>query len=107
MNLLKMALDKKISDEEIIENILKGEKELYEIIIRRYNQKLFRIAYSITGEDGVEDIMQQAYINAYRGLAKFKRGAKFSTWLTRILVNEALAYLKQRNRFISFDDNIE
>ena len=85
-----------LSDEEIVERILKGEKSLYESLIRKYNLRLYRISMSIINDDKeAEDIMQIAYINAYQQLAKFQNKSSFSTWLTRILINESLLHKKR------------
>jgi RNA polymerase sigma factor (sigma-70 family) len=101
MEKTKLLPEKQMSDKEIINLVLKGEKVLYEKIMRKYNRRLFRIALSITGnENSIEDIMQMAYIKAYENLQKFKGTASFATWLTRILINEALAYLKRSNKEI-------
>ena len=94
-----------ISDYEIITRILHGEKNLYSIIVRRYNQRLYRVAMSIINDDSeVEDVMQVAYINAYENLGKFAFKASFSTWLTRILINECLLRLKKRGKSINMND---
>jgi RNA polymerase sigma-70 factor (ECF subfamily) len=96
-----------ISDHEIITRILNGEKNLYALIVRRYNQRLYRVAMSIINDDAeVEDVMQVAYINAYENLGKFAFKASFSTWLTRILINESLLRLKKRGKSISMNDDI-
>ena len=64
---------------------------LYEILIRRHNQRLYRTIRAILRDDrDVEDVMQQAYVDAYRHLDQFRGTAKFSTWLTRIAVNRAI-----------------
>lgn len=87
-----------LTDNEIINRIIKGEKDLYAIIIRRYNQRLYRVAMSIVNDDAeVEDIMQVAYISAWENLEKFAFKASFSTWLTRILINESLLRLKKED----------
>ena len=94
-----------ISDEEIITRILQGEKDLYALIVRRYNQRLYRIGISIINDEReVEDIMQVAYINAYENLAKFAFKANFSTWLTRILINESLLRLRKRQQSIIMNE---
>lgn len=67
--------------------------------MRRYNQRLYRVARAILGDDAeAEDVMQQAYVNAYLNLGQFARRAKFSTWLTKIAVYEALARVRRRRR---------
>ena len=88
-----------LTDEELLPRIIGGEKRLYEIIIRKYNQRLYRVGLSITKEDSeVEDIMQNCYLKAYEHLSNFKGKAKFSTWLTRIMINESLKRVKQRKK---------
>ena len=98
-----------LNDDEIIARILHGEKDLYSIIVRRYNQRLYRVGMSMINDDAeVEDAMQVAYINAYDNLAKFAFRSSFPTWLTRILINECLLRLRKRKKSISMnDENIE
>ena len=98
-----------LNDDEIIARILHGEKDLYSIIVRRYNQRLYRVGMSIINDDvEVEDAMQVAYINAYENLGKFAFRSSFPTWLTRILINECLLRLRKRKKSISMnDENME
>lgn len=87
------------SDEEIIRRVLDGETALYEIIMRRYNQRLYRAARAILRDDGeAEDVLQDTYVRAYQHLGQFAGRAQFSTWLTRIAVHEALARVRRRDR---------
>lgn len=86
-------------DLEVVERIVRGETGLYESLVKRYNQRLFRVARAFLHEDsGVEDVMQEAYLRAFVALPGFKGDALFSTWLTRILINCALSYLRSRKR---------
>jgi len=88
-----------LSDEEIVNKILGGETALFEVLMRKYNERLYRISLSIVGDgDAAEDIMQTAYINAYRQLVSFEGRSSFGTWLTRILINESLLYKKRERR---------
>ncbi|CAN5479051.1 RNA polymerase sigma factor [soil metagenome] len=88
------------TDSEIIEQILNGDKNKYEIFMRRYNQRLFRISRSyINDDDEVQDILQESYIKAYENLAAFKNRSAFSTWLTRIVINETLARINKRKKY--------
>ena len=88
-----------LSDDDIVRRIRGGESALFEILMRRYNQRLYRVARSIVrDEDEAEDVMQQAYVNAFVHLHQFAERAQFSTWLTRIAVYEALARLRRRRR---------
>jgi RNA polymerase sigma-70 factor (ECF subfamily) len=78
-----------MTDEELIARILAGEKRLFELLIRKYNQRLYRIGMSILeNEAEAEDAMQTAYINAYEHLSGFEQRSAFSTWLTRIMLNQ-------------------
>jgi RNA polymerase sigma-70 factor (ECF subfamily) len=86
-----------LTDEEIVGRVLGGEAALFEIVMRRHNQRLYRVARGILRDDGeAEDVIQQAYVNAYFHLDQFGERARFSTWLTRIAVNEALARARRR-----------
>jgi RNA polymerase sigma-70 factor (ECF subfamily) len=89
-------------DEEVIARVRGGETALYEIIMRRYNQRLFRIARSILRSNHeAEDVVQEAYVRAYLHLDQFAGRAVFSTWLTKIAIYEALARAKREDRFES------
>ncbi len=87
------------SDEEIIRRVLAGEKHLYEKIMRKYNQRLYRIGISIViDSEETQEIVQASYIKAYEHLSDFKFKSDFSTWLIRILINESYLHLHQRQR---------
>lgn len=86
-----------LKDEEIVDRILKGETALYELLIRKYNLRLYRISMSIVNNDmEAEDVMQTAYLNAYLQLESFQKKSGFGTWLTRILINESLLHKKKQ-----------
>jgi RNA polymerase sigma-70 factor (ECF subfamily) len=86
-------------DTAIIARVLGGEAALFELLMRRHNQRLFRAARAIVkNDDEAEDVMQEAYVNAYLHLSQFEGRAKFSTWLTRIAVHEALSRVRVRVR---------
>ena len=93
------------TDEEVVDRVRGGETALYEIIMRRYNQRLYQVARAILRDDSeAEDVMQDAYVRAYEHLDQFARRAPFSTWLTRIAIHEALARVRQRNRTQQIND---
>jgi RNA polymerase sigma-70 factor (ECF subfamily) len=93
-----------ISDEEIVARVLSGDVASFEILMRRHNQRLYRIGRAILRNDAeAEDVMQDAYVRAYEHLAQFAGRAKFSTWLSRIAVNESLA----RRRYIAKHEELE
>ena len=96
-----------LSEDEILNRIVRGEKDLYALIIRRYNQRLYRIALSIMNNElEVEDVMQVAYIKAYENLDKFRAQSSFSTWITRILINECLMNRKKREHIVTKERGI-
>lgn len=89
------------SDEEVVARVLAGDVALFEILMRRYNQRLFRTARGILTDDGeAEDVMQEAYVRAFRELRNFRGESRFATWLTRIACHEALARARKRRRLV-------
>ena len=84
------ARDSTLPDAEIVKRVRAGERALFEILLRRHNQRLYRAARAVLkDENEVEDVMQQAYINAFTHLHQFEERSQFATWLTRITLNEA------------------
>ena len=105
MEVIELSAHKnpKLDETEIIKRILAGEKELYEILVRRNNQKLFRVIRTYLKEEAeIEDVMQNAYIKGFSKLYQFKLQSSFSTWVIRIAINEALARLKEKSKVYSF-----
>lgn len=81
-----------LTDEEVVARVRAGDTHFFEVLMRRYNQRLYRAVRAILQNDAdAEDALQQTYLNAYRHLAQFEGRARFSTWLTRIAVYEALS----------------
>lgn len=96
-----------LADEQIVEKVVAGQTALFEVLMRRHNERVYRAARAIIKDESeAEDIMQQAYVNAYSHLRQFGGRSKFSTWLVRIAVNEALARARQRGRQEPFDDTL-
>lgn len=101
--MLMTVADKKLlevmPDEEVVRRVLDGETPLFELIMRRYNQRLYRVARAILRDDAeAEDVMQDAYVRAYTHLAQFGGRSQFATWLTRIAIHEALARVQRRKK---------
>jgi len=87
-----------------------GNAAAFEELVKRYDTKLFRIAQHIThNREDAQDAVQEAFLKVFRKLTQFQENSKFSTWLTRITVNESLMKLrKQRhNKEFSIDNNFE
>lgn len=94
------------SDEEVVGRVLAGDAALFEILMRRHNQRIYRIVRSILDDDGeAEDVMQDAYVRAYQHLGQFEGRSTFVTWLTRIAMHEAFARAEKRRRQTSLDDD--
>jgi RNA polymerase sigma-70 factor, ECF subfamily len=86
-------------DVDIVRRVRAGERGLFEILMRRHNQRLYRAARAVIHDESeVEDILQQAYLNAFCHLDQFQARSAFSTWLTRIVLNEAFARRRQLQR---------
>lgn len=92
------------TDQEIVTRVRAGDTGLYEILMRRYNQRLYRVTRAILRDESeAEDVIQDAYVRAYQHLDQFAGHAPFSIWLTRIAVHEALRRLQQRKRSQQFE----
>jgi RNA polymerase sigma-70 factor (ECF subfamily) len=105
---LNLAAWAGIPDDEVVERVRAGETALYEILMRRYNQRLYRVARSILRNDvDAEDVMQEAYVRAYEHLHQFASEARFSTWLTKIAVYEALGRLRRSGRTEELDSVLD
>ena len=86
-------------DDALIRRICAGETACFEVLMRRHNERIYRTVRAVLGDDAdVEDVMHQAYISAYQHLDRFEGRARFSTWMTRIAINEAYARLRKRHR---------
>src|SRR5687768_14268386 len=96
-----------LTDEQVVGRVLTGQTALFEILMRRYNERMYRVTRAIVRDDSeAEDVMQQAYVNAYANLRQFAGKARFSTWLTRIAVNESLARARRRGQYEPYDDDL-
>jgi RNA polymerase sigma-70 factor (ECF subfamily) len=93
-------------DAEVIRQVLLGNTAMFELLMRRYNERVYRAARAIVrDEQEAEDVMQQAYVNAFTHLRQFNGSAQFSTWLTRIAINESLARVRRQGRYETLDDD--
>jgi RNA polymerase sigma-70 factor (ECF subfamily) len=100
-----METTSSLPDEEIVRRVLEGETALFELLIRRYNQRLYRATRAILrDEEEAEDAIQEAYVSAFANLDRFAGEARFSTWLTKIAVYEALGRLRRRKRMDEMSD---
>ncbi len=97
-----------LTDDEVVARVLAGETALFEVIMRRHNQRLYRTVRAILGGDAdAEDAMQDAYVQAYRNLAQFEGRSSLATWLTRIAVNQCLSRLRKHRHIYPIDTELE
>ena len=90
---------KDLPDTEIARRIAAADPDAFQLLMRRYNQTLYRTARSILKDDAeAEDAVQEAYMLAYRAMGAFRGDAKLSTWLIRIVANESIARSRKRSR---------
>jgi RNA polymerase sigma-70 factor (ECF subfamily) len=90
-----------LDDMELARRIAQQDQSAFEVLMRRYNGRLFRVARSILRDDAdAEDALQDAYLEAYRHMGEFRGGAQLMTWLTRIVVNQALMRLRRQKRHV-------
>jgi RNA polymerase sigma-70 factor, ECF subfamily len=86
-------------DADLAQGIGARDGRAFEIVMRRHNRMLFRIARSILVDEAeAEDAVQEAYLAAYRNIGSFRGGAKLSTWLARIVINESYGRLRKQKR---------
>ncbi len=96
-----LSLATELSDEDLARRVTAGEKELFELLMRRHNQRLFRIARGVVDSDlEAEDVLQDAWVRAFEHLAEFRGEAKLTTWLSKIALYEALARKRRAHRFV-------
>jgi RNA polymerase sigma factor (sigma-70 family) len=86
-------------DPQLVARIAGGDQTAFEVLMRKYNGKLFRIARAILKDDrDAEDVLQEAYLDAYRHIQDFRGDSEVGTWLTRIVINQALMRLRKEKR---------
>jgi len=87
------------TDDLLVAGVLAGQTAMFEELMRRYNQRVYRVARAIVKDEAeAEDVMQQSYLNAFTHLRQFAGRAQFSTWLTRIVIHEALGRRRRAGR---------
>ena len=109
MDALAISLTGDEDDRTLVEHVRRGNNAAFGLLMRRYNRRLYRTARAILKDDGAaEDALQEAYVAAYRHVGNYRGDAAVSTWLTRIVVNEALQTLRRTRRervVVPFDES--
>jgi RNA polymerase sigma-70 factor, ECF subfamily len=94
-----------LTDSEVVARVRTGEQALYELLMRRYNQRLYRVVRSVVRDDAeAEDVLQDTWVRAYEHLGQFEGRASFATWVTRIAFYEALARVRKSKRWTPVED---
>ncbi len=90
----------------LVDHVLTGDRRAFEPLVRKHERRVFRVALSVLGNiEDAEESMQDTFIKAFRHLGQFRRESKFTTWLTRIAINEAIQKRQGRRDFVSLDDS--
>lgn len=94
-----------LGDEQVVDRVRAGDSWLYELLMRRYNQRVYRVIRSVLIDNSeAEDVLQEAWVRAYEHLDQFKGRASFSTWVTKIAYYEALARARKSKRWTRLED---
>jgi RNA polymerase sigma-70 factor (ECF subfamily) len=97
-----------VTDEELVEKVKKGDADVYEKIIQKYQSKVFGLIYNMTkNQNEIEDLAQEVFIKIYKNLGKFKGESSLYTWIYKITVNLCLDEMKKRKNVIYLDEKIE
>jgi RNA polymerase sigma-70 factor (ECF subfamily) len=92
-------------DIALVERVLAGERRAFEPLVRRHERKIFRVVLAVLGNaEDAEEAMQDAFVKAFRHLGQFRRESRFTTWLTRIAINEALQRRRAKKDAVSLDE---
>ena len=102
---LLAEMGRPLDDGELVRRIRGGETGLFELVMRRYNQRLFRVARALLRDDSeAEDVLQEAYVRAYSRLGQLEQPDRLASWLTHIVVHEAKARLRRRGRVVELKE---
>jgi RNA polymerase sigma-70 factor, ECF subfamily len=97
-----------LADDELVSRASNGEAAAVRILVRRHNRRLYRAARSIVLNDTeAEDVVQEAYVRAFTHIGSFRGQSSFTTWLTRIAINEALGRLRRQRPTVPWEEGVE
>jgi RNA polymerase sigma-70 factor (ECF subfamily) len=97
--------DAAAEDLALVDRVLSGERRAFELLVRRHERRVFRVALAILGNiEDAEEAMQDTFIRTYRHMGQFRKEARFSTWLTRIAVNQAVEKRKARKNYVALNE---
>jgi RNA polymerase sigma-70 factor (ECF subfamily) len=108
LNAQELVKNPSLGDGEVVRRVLAGEVELFEVLIRRHDPRVYRAVRGVLRDESeAEDAMQAAWVRAYQHLREWAGASSFTTWLLRIAVNEALGRLRKRGRLVAVEDEEE
>lgn len=108
LNALELVKNPSLDDAEVVRRVLAGEVELFEVLLRRHDPRVYRTVRGVLRDDSeAEDAMQAAWVRAYQHLGEWAGASSFTTWLLKIAANEALGRLRKRGRYQPFEDEDE
>lgn len=92
-------------DLALVDRVLSGERRAFELLVRRHERRVFRVTLAILGNiEDAEEAMQDTFIRTYRHIEQFRKEARFSTWLTRIAVNQAIEKRNARKNYVALEE---
>jgi RNA polymerase sigma-70 factor (ECF subfamily) len=102
-------METKMNEDNLyIKRFLNGQEDGFEILVKKYQNRVLNIVYSLIGRDGEsEDIAQESFLKVYHGLKSFEQKSQFSTWLYRIVLNTTYDFLRKRKNFIRPESVLE
>ena len=90
----------------LVQRVVAGDSRCFELLVRRHERRVFRVVLAVLGNvQDAEDALQEAFIKAFRHLDQFRAESRFTTWLTRIAVNEALQKRQARRNLVPLDES--
>jgi RNA polymerase sigma-70 factor (ECF subfamily) len=96
-----------LSDGDVVRRVIHGEVELFEVLMRRHNQRVYRVGRAVLADDALaEDLAQEAWVRVFEHLVQFEERSLFSTWLTKIVLHEAWARSRKARRLQPIPDEI-
>ncbi len=96
-----------VPDSDLVQRVRHGDEAAYELVMRRFNQRMFRVARSIVTDDSeAEDVVQESYLRAFLKIDQFDGPSGLGAWLARIAANEALGRLRRRKRVVFLEDHL-
>jgi RNA polymerase sigma-70 factor (ECF subfamily) len=105
LNAQELVKNPSLDDAEVVRRVLAGEVELFEVLLRRHDPRVYRTVRAILRDESeAEDAMQSAWVRAYQHLGDWAGASSFTTWLLKIAANEALGRLRRRGRLVPVED---